>query len=94
MEAQSKSRGQMMPYKCRRYSIRLHQFAKIGANGCVLSVNLSQRSACWEQEVGGRKSRDIMHSFAVPQEAGPTDFGFLDRVSLSFNVALSFLHQL
>jgi hypothetical protein len=55
------------------------------------SINFRDRFA---QEVGGRKSRDIMHSFAVPQEAGPTDFGFLDRVSLSFNVALSFLHEL
>jgi wyosine [tRNA(Phe)-imidazoG37] synthetase (radical SAM superfamily) len=59
MEAQSKSRGQMMPYKCRRYSIRLHQFAKIGANGCVLSVNLSQRSACWERCKLHRKARGI-----------------------------------
>ncbi|KAJ6514691.1 hypothetical protein DFH09DRAFT_1099525 [Mycena vulgaris] len=30
-----------------------------------------------KQEVVGRKSRDIMHSFAAPQATGPTSFGFL-----------------
>jgi hypothetical protein len=39
-------------------------------------IPLPRRGHQCRQEVGGRKSRDIMHSFAVPQEAGPTDFGF------------------
>jgi hypothetical protein len=30
------------------------------------------------QEVVGRKSRDIMHRFAVPPEADPAHFRFLD----------------
>jgi hypothetical protein len=36
------------------------------------------------QEVVGRKSRDIMHSFAVPPVAGPISSGFLEAVPTQF----------